>query len=183
MSRMNPRTRWAIVIGMYLLSQVVRSVAVANPGLAPVLTPVLILYSAFALLTWISRPLFNLFLRLDRFGRLALSKEQIIASNWVGVCLLAAALLFIGGIAFGFSTLISAAIVPLAMVVPVSGIFQRRPGRTRVMLAGYAALLGLAGLGGSLLSPTSPSLAGSLTSIFWFGWMAYPWISNFFLAK
>ena len=183
MSRLNPRTRWGIVIGMYLLSQVVRSVAVTSPGLAPVLNPLLILYSAFALLTWISRPLFNLFLRLDRFGRLALSAEQIVASNWVGICLLAAALLLVGGISFANGALVSAAIVPLAMVVPVSGIFQRRPGRARVMLIGYAALLGLAGLGGSMLSPAVPSLAESLTSIFWLGWMAYPWIANFILAR
>ena len=41
-------------------------------------------YLVFAFLTWTAQPLFNVLLRVDPIGRYALSRRQIVASNWVG---------------------------------------------------------------------------------------------------
>ena len=57
--------------------------------------PVLVLSFAFLMLTWISSPLFNLLLRFNRFGRLALSRDQRIASSWIGGCFVLAAVSFV----------------------------------------------------------------------------------------
>ena len=43
-----------------------RSAAASNPEIAPYVTPVLVTYMTFALLTWVGDPLFNLLLRFSR---------------------------------------------------------------------------------------------------------------------
>ena len=50
---------------------------------------------AFVMLTWIASPLFNFLLRFNRFGRLALSDDQRVASSWIGGCFLLAAACFV----------------------------------------------------------------------------------------
>ena len=92
MLRLPSRTQWGILIGAFVGYQVLRNLAAGQPQLKPFVAPLLIAYVAFALMTWMAAPLFNLLLRLNRFGRLALTREQIITSNWVGLCVLVAVL-------------------------------------------------------------------------------------------
>jgi len=75
---------WAFLIGFFVLGRVLRALARSNPAWAPYVQPVLAVYIAFLISTWLAQPLFNLMLRLHPFGRLALSREQITASNWIG---------------------------------------------------------------------------------------------------
>ncbi len=178
MSRLSSRARWGVVIGLYLLSRVIRTVALAVPGLLPVLTPLLVLYAAFALLTWIARPLFDLFLRLHPFGRLALPRSRIIASNWVGGCLLTALVVLVAGLASGSSALVRGALVPVAMVLPVSGVFQARAGKRRRTLAAITAALGAVGVGAVVSSFLGASATDTVESIFWIGWIGYSWLAN-----
>lgn len=86
MMKLPPRTQFAVIIGGYFGYRILNRVAANNPDLSPWIMPLLIAYIVFALATWLGDSLFNLLLRLDRFGRLALSREQIVASNWIGVC-------------------------------------------------------------------------------------------------
>jgi tetratricopeptide (TPR) repeat protein len=88
--RLSPRMRWAFIIGMYVLYQVVRVTAENKPELQPFLYPLMIAYAVFTLTTWTAVPLSNLFLRLNRFGRMALTPVQRRASFWVGVFVLLA---------------------------------------------------------------------------------------------
>ncbi len=84
MSRRGKQARYAVLIGLYVLPRLLRAYAVSHPALAPFAAAVFGLYIVFAFLTWTARPLFNVLLRLDPIGRYALSRQQIIASNWVG---------------------------------------------------------------------------------------------------
>ena len=115
MSRLSGRAQWTFIIGAYLINRMLRGLARSNPQWAPWIMPVLVAYIAFVVLTWISQPLFNLLLRLNRYGRHALSDDQRRGANLVGilfflalVCLLAwlwggaaAGLAFFGLIYFG----------------------------------------------------------------------------------
>ncbi len=145
MAKLNRKAQWAIIIGGYITYRILGNLAGQNPLLAPWLWPVLGLYIAFAIMTWVAYPLFNLLLRLNRFGRLALSQEQIVAANWVGSFLLGA-LICAGayfvtgnayvawvGVVFGFLTL------------PLSAVFKCDPGWPRRAMAGITLLLGLIG--------------------------------------
>jgi tetratricopeptide (TPR) repeat protein len=75
---------WAVLIGLFVLYHVLRSLAASNPSWAPYVQPILTVYIVFVISTWLAHPLFNLMLRLHPFGKLALSREQIVASNWIG---------------------------------------------------------------------------------------------------
>lgn len=131
MMRLSGRAQWGVMIGGYVAYRVLGSLAAKNPALAPWVTPLLILYVVFAIMTWVSVPLFNLLLRLNRFGKLALSREQLITSNWVGCCV-AAALASLG-LYFGlgyFVGLPSASIFGM-LIPPLSGVYRCDPGWPR----------------------------------------------------
>lgn len=178
MSRLNSKTRWGIVIGFYVLARIAHALAKSDPGLAPILNPVLYLYSAFAILTWISQPLFNLFLRLDRYGRFALSREQIVASNWVAGCLVLAGAALGAGIATGVKSWTSLALIFVALVLPVSGIWLARQGGKRITLIVYTGLLALVGLSSTFPSQTGTAWANMASALFWLGWIAFTWVAN-----
>jgi hypothetical protein len=157
-----------------------------------------LLFTTFAVLTWVARPLFALTLRFDRFGRLALPREEIVASNWVGACLLSSALglaaaipTSVGSLAWGWPWLSPAflllALAGLMMTIPVAGVFRCRPGKRRVFLALYAVLLALVGLGAFLLAllgafwPWGFGAAVVLALVFVLGWTVYTWVASLLL--
>jgi tetratricopeptide (TPR) repeat protein len=183
MSRLSPQARWGVVLGGYVLYQGVSSFARANPQFSPIATPLIVLYMLFALLTWVGRPLTDLLLRLDRFGRLALTPDQTAASNWVGACLLLALVLALGGLITGGGILLVAAVGAFAMILPVSGTFQASPGKRRGFLAVYTLLLALTGASSVSLTLLNNPLGGALSSYFLFGWVAFSWIANFVLMR
>jgi tetratricopeptide (TPR) repeat protein len=153
MSRLSPQARWGLVIGLLVLQRVVARVAVTNRDLQPVLEPILIAYLVFVVTTWTAVPLSNLLLRLNRFGRLALSPDQRAASSWVGGCLAVA----IAGVGYGVVAPPPfdppgwmTALAFVILVFPVNAIFDCQPGWPRRVMAAYAAgmlLVALIGLG------------------------------------
>jgi tetratricopeptide (TPR) repeat protein len=147
MSRLTRRGQWGVMLAGYLGFRMLRGVAAASPALAPWILPVLVLYVLAVFFTWIADPLFNLLLRMDRFGRLALSREQVVSSNWVGACLLAAMLAAGAWLALGAPAALAAALVFGFLVLPLSGTFQCQPGWPRRAMAGYTAALAAVGVG------------------------------------
>jgi tetratricopeptide (TPR) repeat protein len=186
MSRLGGRARWLVLIGAYIGFRVLRGVASAAPALAPLVTPVLILYGAFALSTWLADPLFNLVLRLNRYGRYALSPDQVLASNWVGGVLLAGILSALAGLATGQSAFFIAAFLFVAFSLPVAGTFNCAPGWPRRAMAIYTAVLGAIALAGlSQLSfarpgtdPFPTDTAAALLGLFLVGVFLSGWIAN-----
>jgi hypothetical protein len=119
------------------------------PGLKPWIPwiwAVLLVYLAFGVLIWIAEPLFNLLLRLDRTGSLALSQEQRSASNWVGVCLLG---VLAGGLfalaKMSLDVLLIAGVCGL-LIIPVARTFDCRPGWPRRVMVGYTLFLAVLGM-------------------------------------
>jgi tetratricopeptide (TPR) repeat protein len=141
MSRLSMQARWGIIIGLLVLQQVIVSVSDSNPKLAPFLEPLLIAYVAFAVTTWTAHPLSNLLLRLSKFGRMALSRDERRCSNWVGG-LVALAL---AGVVYGIAAP-SPYDVPgwlgalgfMFVVLPVSGAYACQPGWPRRVMGFYA---------------------------------------------
>jgi tetratricopeptide (TPR) repeat protein len=159
MSKLTGRAQWGVIIGLFVGYQVLRSVAQENPGLAPFLWPILIAYIVFAVLTWTASPLFNLLLRLNRFGRLVLSPEEIWTSNWVGGCVAAALAVLVCGLIAGDVLILVVALILGLLVVPVAGTCTAPAGRPRRLLACYTLALAFAGL-----APALSYLLGDLLS-------------------
>jgi tetratricopeptide (TPR) repeat protein len=95
MGQQSTVARWVVILGFVFGRSMLADLARSHPALASIIGPVLALSFGFLLLTWIAGLLFNLLLRLNRFGRLALSREQRIASNWIGGCYVLAAAFFV----------------------------------------------------------------------------------------
>jgi hypothetical protein len=136
-------------------------------------------------MTWIADPLFNLVLRLNRFGRLALSDEQTMASNWVGGCLLGALLAGLAWLITGHSAALLAALLFGALVLPVAATFHCQSGGPRIIMSLYTSALaaaGFAGLGLTLAWPGS-QLGSILFVIPMLGAALRAWVANFLIAS
>ncbi len=146
MARLSSGAQWAIIIGGYVAYRGMLSMKRSNPELAPYLLPFIIAYFVFAISTWLAPSLFNLLLRLDRFGRHALSNEQRIGANIVGLILLAAALVAVAGLFVNTDYLYLAGMIGIASL-PGSLIMLAAAGWPRLTIIGLTAgLLTCAGL-------------------------------------
>ena len=178
MSRFSGRMQMGIILGAWVGYQVVQSVERSNPALAPFLLPVIIAYLAFVYLGWTARPLFNLLLRLDPSGRLALTRDQVVASNWLGAALLVALAALGIALATNLWPMWFLAVASVALTVPLSATFGR-PKEGRLWMALYTAALALiAGLyaGASFLH--GPQQANGLLTVFIYGLVGFLWIAN-----
>ena len=88
MGRLGGRTLMFLIVGAFLLAQVMRQVGNTNPAVAAWVTPVLVIYGLFVMMTWVSQPLFDLMLRLHPVGWHALGSRRRRASTAFGLLLL-----------------------------------------------------------------------------------------------
>jgi tetratricopeptide (TPR) repeat protein len=191
MAKLSPQAQFGIIIGGWFGNRILGSIARSNPELAPWILPIRILYIVFAILTWTADPLFNLLLRLNRFGRLALSREQIVASNWLGLALLIALVSLTAWLVntTGEHWLVAALVFGL-LCLPVAGAFKCRAGWPRRV--GIAVTLGLLGMGGMAVlnmfiavnGPEQFARAGANAAMGWLGMFALGvflsgWLFNF----
>ncbi|MEW6279775.1 MAG: tetratricopeptide repeat protein [Candidatus Eremiobacterota bacterium] len=145
MAGLSPQGQYAVMVGLLMLMRFVADLARRYRSLRPFLGPLRVLYSVFAYLTWTARPLTNLLLRLNPYGRMVLTREEVLESNLVGGCLATAGVTALAGAATGNEVLKLSSVYFLTMVVPVSCIYQCLEGWPRQVMQGVT--LFLAGLG------------------------------------
>ncbi len=202
MSRLTTGEQWGVVVALSGVRRALRVIAKQVPLLYIIVIPFSLLYSLFAFLTWTGRPLFALVLRLDRFGRLALPKEEVVASNWIGACLLTSLGSLVLAVLSGVATVVwsfplfSQAFLILAlaaflMMMPISGIFRissrhprMKPRRTALIIYSVGlALLAFAAFVAALIHPVwGTGVALVLGAIFLTGWMLNSWIANLLIS-
>ncbi|HEY2411554.1 MAG TPA: tetratricopeptide repeat protein [Pirellulaceae bacterium] len=186
MSRLTPGARWGVVIGAYVGQRLVQGLARTSPELAPFLWPLLYLYFAFALLTWLAPSLFNLLLRLDRFGWYALSANQVRGANLLAACLFAAGASLGGFFATGSEVWLIAAIYTGLLTLPASAIYVCDSGWPRQAMA----VITLALLAGSLfvltviqfeksLPPAAMNIAAPFIAFLPLGMIASQFAANY----
>jgi tetratricopeptide (TPR) repeat protein len=182
MARLSDGARWGVILGGYFGMKILRNIARQSPALAPWILPIIIVYLVFVLLTWFATPLFNLLLRLNRFGRHALSRDQRSAANWFGLCILlsilgAAAWLWTGVEAVGI-----AALLPLGLALPLVTIYQCSAGWPRQAMTALAAAMTAVGVLGVVGVSQQQDWAFALLSMFGIGFMATPWLANYLMS-
>jgi len=184
MSRLGRGAQWGIVIGGYVLYRVLLALQEQNPAVRPYVIPLLILYVVFAVMTWIASPLFNLMLRLSRFGKHILSRDQRIGANFVGAVLLGAVVCGVGGFLMASPAGLLAGLVLLALVVPMSAVFRLPAGSPRNFMGLYTA--GLAVVGGLMVASTKVASldhqGANLGNIFAFGILFSSLVANALLG-
>ena len=125
LSRLARGAQWAIILGLFFGVRMLRSLARTYPWLEPWITPIFILYLSFALMSWILDPLFNTFLRFNKFGKYLLSDKERTASNLVAGVIVLAGLIALGCVLK--QDYQSALILPLFIILltmPISLMFR-----------------------------------------------------------
>lgn len=140
MARLSSRAQWMIVIGGYVGYRMLLSVKRNNPDVAPYVMPLIVAYFVFAVSTWLAPSLFNLLLRLDRFGRYALSDREKTGATLVGLVLLAALLVLIPALTVQFEWIYYVGMVGV-LALPTSLIMRAEPGWPRWTLIGLTLAL------------------------------------------
>jgi len=159
---LSSRTQWLVLVGAFAAYQVLRRLAEHNPHLLPWLMPLLIAYATFALMTWVASPLLHLILRMNRFGRLALTREQITTSNWVGSCMLAAIVSLVGYGLSGNINYLLCAITCVLIIPPLAHIYSCSEGWPRAIMIEIAGTLLLLALVILISLPSASLIAGPL---------------------
>jgi Tfp pilus assembly protein PilF len=190
MSKQSRSSQWILILGLVVGRRALRMLAEAVPALRPVVVPVLVLLFVFVYLTWVADPLFNLLLRLNRFGKYALSREQRVASNWVGACALGAmaSLAAWGGFWATGSSLrllgFAGTVYFAALILPVAGTFAVPSGTPRALMALYT--MALAAIGPACVAlvvmgdrPHLWTVAMGLIMAFFVGVAASTWVGIF----
>ncbi|QDT10347.1 tetratricopeptide repeat protein [Planctomycetes bacterium K23_9] len=85
MSRLDQRTQWGLIIGLWIGIRVLGSLAQKHEWLGPWVLPISICYLLFVMMSWIANPLFNTFLRFHPFGKHLLSTKEKWASNSIAI--------------------------------------------------------------------------------------------------
>ena len=190
MGKLPSGLQWGVILGGYFINRMLGSAAKSNPDLAPWLLPFRIVYFTLVLLTWTADPLFNLLLRVNKFGRLALSDEQRTASSWFGATVLLTLASLGLCMVFGFkSVFLLSAMVFGFLMVPVAGMFKASRGWPRTLLMCYTAGLLVAGLTliaagaqGNWRTPLEGNALGALGSVafgvFLLGCVIFMWGAN-----
>jgi len=131
--------QWAVILGFVFGRQLLTQIGDKNPALRPFSTPLLVLSLAFLILTWISSPLFSFLLRFNRFGRMALSREETTESSFIGGAVVTAAVCALLTAVTGSSTAFLGMVVAGLMLFPLRVTFQVPTGRPRMIAESLAA--------------------------------------------
>ncbi len=141
MSRLNSKAAFGLILGAWLLMQVLSRVGENVPLLQPLILPILVCYVLFVVMTWIANPLFNTFLRFHPFGQHLLDRSQRWASNLIAPCLALSIFGFVTGLSmYSFNLGLIAAAYWLGMAIPIAAAFAM-PTPERRLLVGAAAVI------------------------------------------
>jgi tetratricopeptide (TPR) repeat protein len=178
---LSAKYQWFVILGLYFGNRALRSLTKVNPELEPFLLPVIILISIFAFSTWVIRPLSNLFLRFNEYGRFLLGKQEKISANFVAVSMA----IFLGGL-ISYALLaderfLFVAIYGFAMMVPISVMFTPSKYNAFMIYTIAMAVIGLASLGAAFAN--NFPLFENLGIVFLVGFVAFQFIANFLAIR
>ncbi len=178
MGRQSGRIQWAFLLVTFFGQRVVRNLATANPTLGLVLWPLLVLFYAFVYLTWTAVPMFNLLLRLDRFGRHVLSAQERRATNYYGASVLLIAATGAWWFASRSFDARQGVIVAAMLSVCVAATVTRPGPRGRRILGIATAVLALLALGAFALAWAGQANGGAVLLLFFLGFLAFQFSAN-----
>lgn len=178
MAKLSPGARWGVVIGMYVAFRILGGIGRTMPEAEPYVRPLLWAYIVFALFTWLGSPVFNLVLRLNRYGRYLLSPDQRKGSNLVGLCLLGALLSAVAGLALESPLWLYTALGCGLFLLPASAIYNCDAGWPRTAMTSIAGGLALCGLAAWSAGLAGWEGAGGLAVLFMLGCALSTWVAN-----
>jgi tetratricopeptide (TPR) repeat protein len=181
MGNLTAKYQWGVILGLYFGTRALTALADANKALKPFLWPVIIVLTLFAFSTWIIKPVSNLFLRFNSYGKFLLDKKEKMSSNFVAISLvvfLAGLLLYIF---LSDERYLFVAAYGFAMMVPLSVMLEPSKYNSLFIYTIAMAVVGLAALGAAFLN--NVAVFDALTIVFLVGFIAFQWLANFLMIR
>ncbi|RAJ75569.1 tetratricopeptide repeat protein [Chitinophaga dinghuensis] len=175
MGKQKAGVQWGIIIAIFILGRIASNV----------FFPLYILFAVMAISTWLILPISNLFLRLNPYGRYALTPEETRVSTIVGILLLVALLSAGAFWITSFVPFVALAITSGVMMLPVSSLYASQDKKKRTLFLVYTLALAVMGLGGIWMSF---SLGGDFDNnicmnIMLIGVFIYQLMANFVISR
>ncbi|OQP66199.1 tetratricopeptide repeat protein [Niastella populi] len=172
--------QWGFVIGVYFGTQLLNKLADSSPSFRPFVTPIIIALVVFAFSTWVIKPVSNMLLRFNAYGRFLLDRKEKLSSNFVAASLL----VLIAGVALYFITsdafYLFVAGYGGAMMVLCGVMFIPSRYNSIMLYTIGMAVLGLIALYTIYINiPASVNLAYA----FFIGFIAFQWMANFLMIR
>jgi tetratricopeptide (TPR) repeat protein len=179
MAKKTEGSQWFIVIGLYFGARYLNRISSDYPFLIPV---VVLLAIAFYM-TWVMTPLFNLFIKMDKTARHALTPEESSAANIVGVGVLVGSMAILTYAITGLDIASLVAIFALSIVIPSYMYFNFK--NTTHEMHAKVSVLSFWGLGGLAMTGTLLGLpwAGGLWTLYFLGFIGYQFVVNYWNMK
>ena len=177
MSNLTAKYQWGVIIGFYLMTRLLKVVATNVPALAPVIGPLIMLLAIVAFSTWIIKPVSNVFLRLNPYGKYLLDKEEKLASNFVAVSLLICITGFVAYFLTAFSPWLIVAGFGFGMMVPLGTMFDSAKHKKKMIA--YTGGMLLSGIAAVIEAFRTGEAINTYTIIFFIGFIAFQWIANY----
>jgi tetratricopeptide (TPR) repeat protein len=180
MGNLTAKYQWGVILGFYFGMRALRALANVNEALQPFLMPLIIVLSLFAFSTWIIKPISNLFLRFNQYGKFLLDKKEKMSSNFVAVSLA----VFLGGlllyILLSDERYLYVAVYGFAMMVPLSVMFEPSKYNSLLIYSIAMAVVGVMALGAAF---SNNAAFDTLASIFLIGFIAFQFLVNFVMIR
>ena len=172
-----------VILGLFFGYRILNSLADSFPAIAPFVQPIMFLYIAFAITSWIANPLFNTILRFNRYGKYLLDDRQIMSSNVMAGMVLFGLLI---GIGLSF-LLVDAPLLGLMiglgyalfMLMPIAGTFACEDGYPLVIMSIVTVLLGFWGLAAIGLVFLLPGLGSIMVTVFIYANIGSQFLGNY----
>jgi tetratricopeptide (TPR) repeat protein len=181
MGNLQGKYQWSIIIGFFLVFRMIRSISSSNPSLQPYLNPLLVLIALFAFSTWIIAPVSNLFLRLNKYGRHLLTRDQIFAANFVA---LSALITLVAGILYLITKqqyFIVMGVFGLTMMIPLSVMLTSS--KNKKLLVTYSCLLAATGIVSIIIGITGGEVFNNFVFVYIIGFILFQWFANFLIIR
>lgn len=181
MGNLSTNYQWGFILGIYFATRILNSIAKSNEEIQPFITPIVVVLSVFAFSTWIIRPISNLFLRFNVYGKLLLDRKEKLSSSFVAITLGASLI----GLLFYFvlddERFLSVAAIGAALMLPLGIVFE--PTKQKNTLPITVSILVLIGIGAIIQTFISGELMNYLSTLFLFSFIGFQWVANFLMLK
>lgn len=177
MQKLSPKVRTAIIIGLYVLYRILAEIRRNQPQYAPYILPVLILYAAFVLVSWLADPLFNLLLRLHPLGRHALTSNERRSGEALALCLILAAACVGAWYMSGDNDYFIASIAFGVLALPATSAIGASPGPHRTAMSVCAVVCAGLAFTGVVLVAMSVPVGSLLCGLAILGAVLSSWVS------
>lgn len=183
LGKLSPNTRWIVLLGGYAVFRLADRASYAWPEYTLFIKPIVYAYFIFAIMTWFTKPLFDLLLFFHPVGRHALTRLE-----WKS-CLIASIFLLLATIGcilylFGLHAITLLSAYFFAMMVPhVYSTVSEENKRHKLIFTIYCSVLLIAGIIFLILIYQENILGAKIMNYTIYAWIGFAFLDTYLTSK